>query len=164
MANDLVRFPRMEAMLQEYGEAVLERYKTNMVQSDALASEKLLNTAQFILQINGSQYEVQLSLQDYWKFVEYDTKPHFPPLNAIKQWIRIKPVIPRPNALGRTPSEDQLAYLIGRKIAEEGTEGRHDLTNAVEEMNREYLNKIASAFADDVNDLGSAVIRAWFTQ
>ena len=160
---DLVKFPHLEKALTDYGNALLDLYKQNLVQSDVLASEKLLNTAQFILDMNDTRYEVQLSLQDYWKYVEYDTKPHFPPLNAIKQWIRIKPVIPRPDALGRTPSENQLAFLIGRKISEVGTEGRHDLGNAVEEVNRQWLDRIEEACAEDIAEIGAAVIKVLFS-
>ena len=53
---------------------------------------------------------------------------------------------------GKLPTEKQLAYLIGRKISEEGTEGTHDLANAQETIRREFENKIQEAIKADYNE------------
>lgn len=48
--------------------------------------------------------------------VELGTKPHFPPVQALADWARLK--------LGVDPEDaDRVGYLIARKIAAVGTEG-----------------------------------------
>ncbi|QIX61853.1 hypothetical protein HER32_11940 [Hymenobacter sp. BT18] len=59
---------------------------------------------------------------DYALHLEYGRGPgKFPSLLAIKEWIGAKGIVPKPDAKGRAVSVDSLAYLIGRKIAREGT-------------------------------------------
>lgn len=150
--SQVLALPHFEEALNAYGNAVAELYQRNLVQSDAIASEQLLNSVEFHLYASSSWYEVTLTLADYWKYVEFGTKPHFPPVNKLREWVLVKPVIPRPNKLGKVPTENQLAYLIGRKIAEEGTKGRFDLTNAVQEINRQFARKLEDAIAQDLQD------------
>lgn len=48
--------------------------------------------------------------------VELGTKPHFPPLDALKDWVEKK--------LGVDPSRSEnVAFLVARKIAKRGTKG-----------------------------------------
>ena len=44
-----------------------------------------------------------------------------PPLAQLLRWIDAKGILPRPDAKGRVPSKQSLAFLIGRAIAEKGT-------------------------------------------
>jgi hypothetical protein len=88
------------------------------------ASGDLSNSIKGIVKQNGKYIVISIQLQDYWKYVEYGTKPHFPPLDAIKKWISVKPVLPRPLKNGKLPTTNQLAYLIGRKISKVGTKAK----------------------------------------
>ena len=65
--------------------------------------------------------------------------------------MEIKPVIPRPDANGRIPSPESLAYLIGRKIAREGTTGTHDLQKTKDAVIPVYIPKIEEALAADIS-------------
>lgn len=159
MATDaLIRFPRLAAALQGYAEALKEAYRQNLIQSDRLASEQLLNSVDCEVRQDGTAIVVSVAVLDYWKYVEYDTRPHWPPPDALLRWIRVKPVLPRPMKDGRLPSERQLAYLIGRKISQVGTKGSHDLGNALSAMQREWEQKIAEAAAADIVESWRAVI------
>lgn len=157
--NDALELPHLAEVLNDYGNAVVELYQRNLIQSDAIASEQLLNSVEFNLVTGMKSYEVTLTLVDYWKYVEFGTKPHFPPVNKLREWVRVKPVIPRPNKLGKVPTENQLAYLIGRKIADEGTKGRFDLTNAVQEANRQFARKLEEAIAQDLQDMAEWMLK-----
>lgn len=140
----------LQVVLQEYADEVVKVYKSNLIKSDRLATEKLLNSVSSHIDVNGTKYEVFIDLLKYWEYVEWDTKPHFPPLEPLMTWIRVKPVIPRPDEKGKIPTEKQLAFLIGRKISQEGTQGSYDLTNALEEVNRRYKPKLERALIDIV--------------
>ena len=155
--NALISFSNLEAVLQQYAAELKEVYKKHLVEADRLASENLINSVETQVETDQGAYLVTITLADYWKYVEDDTKPHWPPVSAILEWIRVKPVIPRPDSRDRIPKPEQLAYLIGRKIAKEGTEGSHDLALSATECNRKYEPLIAEALAQDLG----AGFRAW---
>jgi hypothetical protein len=45
-----------------------------------------------------------------------------------------------------------LAYLIGRKIAKEGTQGQHIMDKTIEEVNNEMLMSIKMAILEDLTE------------
>lgn len=158
--NALIPLPHLEAVLQQYAAEVKDIYKRHLVEADRLASERLLNSVETQVVTDQGAYLVTMTLEDYWKYVEEDTKPHWPPVSALLEWIRVKPVIPRPDDHGRIPKPEQLAYLIGRKIAKEGTEGSHDIALTTAECNRKYEPLLAEALAQDLG----AGFRAWMLE
>lgn len=90
----------------------------------------LANTASYMTKFDGRYLTISLNLQDYWKYVEDGTKPHFPPIEDILQWIKVKPVLPRKRN-GKLPTQKQLAYLISRKISKVGTKAYKPLNKAM---------------------------------
>lgn len=88
------------------------------------ASGTLSNSIKGIVKKNGKYIVISIQLEDYWKYIENGTKPHWPPVSAIKKWISVKPVLPRPLKSGKLPTDNQLAYLIGRKISKVGTKAK----------------------------------------
>lgn len=90
----------------------------------------LANTASYMTKFDGRYLTISLNLQDYWKYVEDGTKPHFPPIEDILQWIKVKPVLPR-KCKGKLPTQKQLAYLISRKISKVGTKAYKPLNKAM---------------------------------
>ena len=116
------------------------------------ASYKLLNSVETVVRRNDDEFTVTINLEDYWYYVENGRKAgRFPPIDKILEWIRVKPVIPYSDSRGRLPTEESLAFLISRKIAEQGTEGRHVLYETVDELNRYYLPKFQQALDNDFN-------------
>lgn len=119
---------------------LLERYKQAIRDNGNMASGDLANTATYRVDINGKYVEVIFNLQEYWKYLENGTKPHFPPIDAIEKWITVKHIIPTTNS-GRVPTTRQLAFLIARGISVNGTkptkllqktiDGADDLINAL---------------------------------
>lgn len=111
--------------LQNIVDEFMYAYASAIIDTDHSATGNLALNQQKIIQYDGRFFSIYLSLEDYWKYLEYGTRPHFPPLEKIKEWIRIKPVTPLPQANGKLPTENQLAFLIGRKISREGTPATH---------------------------------------
>ena len=138
------------ATLDEYAEKAKELYKRKLTDKELNASYKLLNSVETTVKRGDDTFTVSINLEDYWIFVENGRKPgRFPPVSKILDWIRIKPVIPYSDSRGRLPTEEQLAFLISRKIAEQGTEGRHVLYETVDELNRYYLPRLQQALDRD---------------
>ena len=136
---------------------LLERYKQSIKDSGHSASGDLANTARYITKWNGKYFELYFKLQDYWRYLENGTKPHFPPIKTIERWITVKHIIPTTNS-GKIPSTKQLAFLIARGISKNGTkptkllqqtvDGADDLINLIvdeivkqlqEEINKEEI-------------------------
>lgn len=138
------------ATLNEYAQKAEELYKRKLTDKSINASYKLLNSVETVVRRNDDEFVVTIHLEDYWYYVENGRGPgKFPPIDKILEWIRIKPVIPYTDSRGRLPTEEQLAFLIARKIAEQGTEGRKVLYETVEELNRYYLPLLQKALDDD---------------
>lgn len=73
-----------------------------------------------------------------------------PPISTIEKWIEVKPVLPRPMANGKLPTNKQLAYLIARKISIDGIAPRPLLQQSVDEVWRSMQEFIAEALAKDL--------------
>lgn len=157
--DELLNTESLEAVLNEYAVAVRNLYQDRLILHDRIATGALLNSVEVHVDHNGEAYEVKLDLADYWRYVEMDTAPHWPPPSAILKWIQAKPVLPRPMKNGKLPTPEQLAFLIGRKIAVFGTKGQPDLTDSVEDMNRAYQERIAAALAHDVGSYIRKLVR-----
>jgi hypothetical protein len=120
------------------------------------ATSKLSKSIKGIVKYDGKYLTVSLRLEEYYKFVENGTSPHFPPLDAIKKWIKVKPVLPRPLKSGKLPTTNQLAYLIGRKISKVGTKAKPFLSptltsfDFVQKVYNEVMNLITKELENEV--------------
>lgn len=160
MADELLNTDNLQAVLMEYGIAVRNLYQDRLILHNRIASGELLNSVDNVrVEFDGQAYEVKLDLADYWRYVEMDTEPHWPPPSAILKWIQAKPVLPRPMKNGKLPTPQQLAFLIGRKISEKGTKGIPDLTDSVEDMNKAFQERIATALAQDIGGYIRKLVR-----
>lgn len=151
--DELFDLNELLQVLMDLANEIEENYKQKLVESGHYTTDyALLDSIKTQVVNNDTGYEITMTLNDYWKWVENDTKPHFPPVDKIREWIQIKPIIPRPNSLGRKPTENQLAYLIGRKIYNEGTTGTHDLERTKDAVIPMYRERIATALGHDVEN------------
>lgn len=144
-----MEFKHLQEVLAEYAKEIEERYKQNLEDSGRKATGNLITSVTTKVVVDGNELAIDLDLADYWKYVENGRSAgRFPPVNKILEWIRIKPVLPHPDARGNLPTEEQLAFLIGRKIAEEGFEGSNDLSDTLEEV--DYEKRIIQALDEDI--------------
>ena len=141
--GNLFKLDDLYDLLVELGENVRKGYVNKLVKNGHPTQENTLaSTVTSEVIVKGTTYEVVLNLQDYWKYVEEGTRPHWPPKDAILHWVEVKPVIPRPDAKGRIPSPKSLAFLISRKIAKKGTTGTHDLKETKDTLLGYYRERI----------------------
>lgn len=142
-------FDNLLNALSEYKNAVAVHYKDRLVADDKKATGQLINSISTEIKVGSDTFEVVLNVVGYFKYVEEGRKPgKFPPVDKILSWIRVKPVIPRP-INGKLPTEQQLAFLIGRKIATEGIEAGHQLRDTVQAINAEFIPKLEAALQED---------------
>lgn len=164
--NDLINFDELNAILAEYAREAEEMYKYQLSLGNKTASRKLMDTIKSNVVVGDNAYEVTLTLQHYWKYIEGGRKgtessppgakykAAFPPVKAILDWILVKPVLPRPSADGKMEKlrPKSLAYLIGRKIEEEGIEPHPALKTTQEELMKIYRERLSAALGHDVEN------------
>ena len=137
---------------------MLDLYKNKLVDNDINASNTLHDNASTVIEVNGLTLSVSFNLEEYWKYVEYGRRPgKRPPIDAIEQWIKVKPIIPDP-INGRVPTTKQLAFLISRKIGMEGTKAQRPLESAMYSDNMEMLiaqlkNEIIGQMKEELGDV-----------
>lgn len=145
----MIQFNHLQDALARYSQAIADQYKQNLEDSGRRATGQLISSVNTRVSVDGSVFEIELQLEDYYYYVENGRGPgKFPPPDKILEWIRVKPILPTPDINGKLPTENQLAFLIGRKIANEGFEGTHDLENTMETVDYETI--IEEALDQDV--------------
>lgn len=154
MEEQLIKYDHLREVLERYAVELRNEYQDNLIRSDRVASGDLLNTVEYEVKDKNGTYTVSLRLQDYWKWVESGRPPTEKGGNgdlrtAILEWIKIKPVLPRPDKNGKLPTPQQLAYLISRKIHNEGYEGSQDLRKATESVWDRFVYEIYEAIDKD---------------
>ena len=166
MANELIQFDNLRAVLEEFAQEFKDQYRAGLLShgrftqygEDRLVDSVDANQVQAMVREGDEAWTVTINLNEYWKYVENDTRPHWPPPSAILRWVEIKPVIPYPDAKGRIPSPRSLAFLIGRKISREGTTGSHDFRDSREAVLTRFRTRIRVAMAKDVQNYVRALL------
>jgi hypothetical protein len=110
--------------IQDITNIFCQELKNKIASNGTNASGDLSKSIKGIVKQNGKWVTISIQMEEYWKDIEYGTKPHLPPLDAIKKWISVKPVLPRPLKNGKLPTTNQLADLICTKISKVGTKAQ----------------------------------------
>lgn len=157
-----MEFTHLEKVLREYAERVKATYQDYLNSEGVNASGSLRDSISIGVDVDGHRYDVFLNLNKYWKWIEGGRPPtqnngDGELRRAILDWIRVKPVLPTP-INGKLPTEEQLAYLISRKIHQEGYEGK-GLLKQSQDDNEEFLNNIQYAMLEDIErDINEVLI------
>lgn len=150
--DKLIDLPHVQAVMEEMAIAIRNEYQDNLIRNDRIASGDLLNNIEYEITRGDFTYTIYVKMKDYWYFVENGRKAgKMPPIDNILRWITVKPVLPRPNAEGKLPTPQQLAFLIARKIGEEGTEGTQDLRKATDTIWDTFEDRLYEAIDEDVD-------------
>lgn len=166
--NTIIETPHLRAVLEEFADfaareyrAALERHERPTQGLPAGQDKHLADVVTKVTTDEGA-YIVSFDMLNYWKYVEEGVQgsanpgspyknPGWKAFPFIREWIDIKPVIPRPDDRGKVPSSKSLAYLITRSIVEKGTKGSHDLAEARQKSIEQFRGRIAQALAADVS-------------
>ena len=170
MAEQALRWKHLHKVLNQFGEELVNEYIINLHTRSINASYDLADSVRYEVSSGDRWLAVDLSLLEYWKYIEYGRKAgKFPPLQSIEQWIRVKGIQPMTRTQasvkrwtqqrgrirkndGGIPSIKSLAYLIGRKIKEEGIAPRPILTTAIDDVYRRLDDAINEAITLDISE------------
>ena len=147
-------FDNLQKALDSFINDFINSYKSLLIRDDKKASGNLISSLKPVsIQFKNNKYEADISIASYWKYVEYGRRPgRFPPINKILDWIKIKPVIPRPMNGLKPPTEPQLAFLIARKIARDGIKAGNQFKEALDLTWAKHYNDISNAISLDLQN------------
>ena len=143
--------------IQPIVDKIIQLYRNELQNKGINASSTLSRSVTSTIDINDTKLSISFNLEPYWKYVEYGRRPgKRPPMDAIEEWIKIKPIIPEP-INGHIPDTRSLVFLIARKIGWEGIPARKPLTNiiysdAVENMIQDIKSIIVEQLKKDLID------------
>lgn len=134
-------FPRFEKELDK----ITKKIKNDYLKDLSSRQYRIADNVVFETKVFGSVYLVTVNLPDYWQYIENGRRPgKFPPMNKIINWVKYKNIIPNPGT-----TVNQLAFLIGRKIAKFGIEPKHLLSNAYKKQ-LPNISKLVTEFQLDI--------------
>ena len=169
-STNLLNFDNLAKVLEEYGEMLTTRYREEIIRNGHYASGDLADTLEYIIDNGNNSISVSLKLQDYYKYLESGTKPHYPPIDAILKWVQVKPILPDGKFKGRLPENATLeqvqkstAYAIQHKIGQEGTPADPMLHWTLQEVNAYYEEAIGAAIQADLDDAMTAILMEFQT-
>jgi hypothetical protein len=125
--------------------------------TNAVASGTLEKSLAYRLQIKGQSINISVfakgKASQYFLARENGRRP---PVSAILDWMRIKPIKLRDKESGKfkKPTETlkkQVAFMIARKIGRDGIKGWNAFEYAYENIWDEYESKVVEAYGKDFN-------------
>lgn len=169
-----IEWKHLREVLEAYADYFIQAARDNLGKNKSYASGTLGDTMEPVITIGEDYFKVEIRIKDYWEYVEKGRKAgKFPPIDKIKEWIQVKPVKPRVMTLTRVwyvnnrvkgapkdikrekqyqhlPSVNELAFLIGRKIAEEGTKPAPFFKPALRDTKAYFELALEKAIDEDV--------------
>jgi hypothetical protein len=160
-----IRWDNTRGVLEQYAQHLVEKYRENLAKGNRNASSKLADTVKAEVKVEDTVISVELTLQDYWYYVDNGRKAgKMPPISKIEEWIKIKPITLR--SFGKSqksiPSPRSVAFLIARKIGREGTKGTHDLRDASDFTYNAFRERLEQAIANDIGEYTASIFRGAF--
>ena len=143
--------------LNDFGQKIVENYKAELEACNYQDGQLYRTLSYSVKMDNNSSWLISISLEEYWKYIEYGRRPgKMPPLDVIEKWIKVKQILPRPLTLksGKSvvPTIPQLSFLIARKIGRDGIRPRPFFKQSFESAKREFLHIIEEAVLADIKD------------
>ena len=124
-------------------------YRDKMSNAGYDKNGELMNFT-WVTEYKGNLFSLYFNLPDYFQFAENGRNPgKFPPPDAILKWIQTKRLIPKTKN-GKIPSTKQLVYLISRKIALKGTQGKHLLQQTIDETFNTLVDQLVDLIAEQL--------------
>lgn len=166
MANELISFPAITAVLQQLADDVKAGYIDQLNKNGHWTKDgkdRLIDTISTVVTVDGKSFTASLKMNYYWQFLEegiapagkYDN-PGWKSFPFILKWVQIKPIIPRPPQTIK-PSKRSLESLqkstAGAIVAVrniKGDPGTHGFQKARDAVLPTYYERIKDALNEDI--------------
>lgn len=108
-----IEWTHLRKVLEEFAEYFIEQAKHNMSVNHSYATGTLADSMTYKVEIKDNSFAVYIELESYWEYLEKGRRAgKNPPVYKIYEWVKEKPVHPKPY----TPSVESLSFIIQRSI------------------------------------------------
>ena len=146
-------------VLDRYAERFIALYRENLEYAGRNASRALSDSLSYEVRTEARTIGVDISLLDYWTYIEHGTAPHWAPIQPLRDWVRVKGLAPRPRTGAKVPGPinmekeiNRIAHAVQWKIAQEGTEGKPNFQSALDAAWAEFEDAIGEAISADIGE------------
>lgn len=141
--------------LNDLGGLIRDTYADELSVDEKRATGDLIDTLDYIVVSGDDSFAVSLKMQDYWKYVEYDSEwsNYPPPYSKILQWVKVKNILPHPDKDGNLPTQEGLAWAIRHSIKENGIKGGHQLERTLDGARNTIDKVITDAIQKDIDEM-----------
>ena len=142
--------------LNDFGKVIIDNYKSQL-EAEQMNNGELYRTISYSVSTGTGGWVVSVSLENYWKYIEYGRRPgKMPPVSAIENWINVKQIIPHSMTLksGKTviPTIPQLSFLIARSIGRRGIAPKPLFQKSFEAAKQQFMQVIKDAITQDIKE------------
>ena len=143
--------------LNDFGQKIVDNYRAEL-EACNYQDGQLYRTLSYSVKMgNNSSWLISISLEEYWKYIEYGRRPgKMPPVSAIENWIKVKQIIPHSMTLksGKTviPTIPQLSFLIARSIGRRGIAPKPLFQKSFEAAKQQFMQVIKDAITQDIKE------------
>lgn len=146
--------------LRRVGGLTVQRLVQGINENNSGASGDLEKSVSFKVKTVPKGLDLDIIMLDYWEYVDGGRPPgKRPPIDKIKEWLtypNTKSKLDSTASLSFTNIAEvtSLAYIIAKKIGEEGTEGTDFATNVFESslIEKELPDIVLNAVYEDANN------------
>lgn len=142
MADLNIKWTHLEETLNSFAEYFIQMAREHLQENNSNASYTLFDSFEKVIQIDDDYFSVKIGLEDYWKYVEEGTSPHYPPIKPLLDWVAVKQGVPK---------VEGFAYAVQNKIAKEGTEAKPFFEPAKIEAIEHFEEAISLAIEEDID-------------
>ena len=71
---ELLELTEVQQVLEDFAKDIRDRYRDVLEQNDNVASRKLIDSIKTQVVVGDNAYEVTMTLEHYWKYVEEGVK------------------------------------------------------------------------------------------
>ncbi len=143
-------YNEIEKVLVKYARLIRDRYKNNLKNLNINATNNLARSVKVRIERRNNEFEVELKLAEYWKWVEEGRAPgKMPPIDAIVKWVQVKKAF---RSVKGIKAQKSVAFRIARKIGERGTKGRFPLDKTKEELYPLMMKELRIAMDKDISE------------
>lgn len=134
-------------VLEEFGYEFQQQVREKIFAENAVATGDLLNSIGYEIEEDAEgTLTLYLTHAEHFHYVNENTRPHWPPILPIVQWVIDKPLATD------LPEVNKIAHAVQWKIAQEGTQGHYFFESTLNGLMEKYYPKIVDAIYEDIEE------------
>lgn len=146
-------------VLEQLAKKYEQSYKDKLDVHNKNASSKLSDSVVGSVVYNQNHYEIVLTLESYWKYIDSGRKPgsKMPPPNEILKWIKVRGIQP----INKSLSQKDLSFIISKSIAKKGIKANPIMQTLIDENQEVSYKLLFEALQKDINREVVKLVDVW---